>query len=263
MSGGLEKAGPWARLKAATPARIGQARAGQAVALNEVLAFQLAHARARDAVHAPLDTALVVAALQAAGRTSAVVESCANSRDVFLRRPDLGRRLTEASAARLEALRDTAGCDLAVVIADGLSGTGAAAHGPALAVMLCGQAKARGWRAAPVVVATQARVALGDEIAAALDARMVIMLIGERPGLTVPDSLGAYLTFAPRPGRTTDADRNCVSNIHAAGLAAPHAAARLIWLAAEAMRMSRSGVALKDESAPAGLIDGAGDMPSI
>lgn len=236
---------PWSRLRAATPARIAQSRTGRAVALGEVLAFQLAHARARDAVHAPFDADGVAAAIAAAARETVIVRSRASSRDVYLRRPDLGRTLDETSRAAI-ARRS---CDLVIVVADGLSATAAARGGAGLAIELAAAAEGRGLSVGPIAIASMARVALGDEIAAAAGASAVAMLIGERPGLSVPDSLGAYLTFNPKPGVSTDADRNCVSNIHAAGLSPADAVGRILWLLVEARRRGATGVTLKDESA--------------
>ncbi len=233
----------WTALRAYTPARIGLPRAGAAVATRETLAFQLAHALARDAVHDALDPGPLAAALAARSLASLQVHSAAPDRERYLLRPDLGRRLDEASAAALA--RQAGGCDLAIVIADGLSARAAATHAPALVDALW--AKLRGFTIAPIVIAEQARVALGDEIGALLRARLVVVLIGERPGLTAPDSLGAYLTFAPRLGRT-DAERNCLSNIRPEGMSYAEAARRLAFLCGEALRLGLSGVGLKDET---------------
>ncbi|MCX7325184.1 MAG: ethanolamine ammonia-lyase subunit EutC [Hyphomicrobiales bacterium] len=244
MSDFPAKADRWTALKAATPARIGLPRAGQGLALSEVLAFQLAHARARDAVHAALD---VEAIAQVLGPHVLHASSAAPARDCYLRRPDLGRRLADTTAL---ALADAAGdpVDLAIVIADGLSATAVQAHAAPLALRVADLARAAGLTLAPFVIATQARVALGDHIAAQLKTRAVVMLIGERPGLSAVDSLGAYFTHNARPGVSTDADRNCVSNIRDGGLPLEDAAGRLFWLITEARRRGASGVALKDES---------------
>lgn len=234
----------WARLRQTTAARIGLGRVGHALPLGEVLQFQLAHARARDAVHAALDNAALAAAL--APMPVVQVESAAPDRATYLRRPDLGRLLSDRSAALLAG---TGGrCDVVFVIGDGLSATGVQAGAAAL-VKACAQVLGD-LAIGPVVIAQQARVALGDPIGAALGARVCVMIIGERPGLTVPDSLGIYLTFAPRTGRS-DAERNCISNIHAAGGLSPQeAAATLGWLLREALRLQLSGVALKDDQTP-------------
>lgn len=235
----------WARLRAATRARIGLGLAGDSTPLREVLGFQLAHALARDAVHAALDEAALAAAL--APHPVVQVRSAAPDRGTYLRRPDLGRRLDPDNAAGLAA----GGYDVAFVLADGLSATAVQRH--AAPVLHACLERLRGWAVAPVVIATQARVALGDEIGAALGARLVAVLIGERPGLSVPDSLGIYLTYAPLPGRR-DSERNCVSNIHAAGGLRPEAAAaKLTWLMREALTRKLTGTGLKDELDPAAL----------
>ncbi len=235
----------WARLRRTTPARIALGRVGHALPLGEVLDFQLAHARARDAVHAPLD--VVALAAELAPLPMLQVASAAPDRATYLRRPDLGRRLSETSTALLAA---TGGrCDVAFVIGDGLSATGVQA-GAATLLKACA-AQLGDLAVGPVVIAQQARVALGDPIGEALGARVVVMIIGERPGLSVHDSLGIYMTFAPRPGRT-DAERNCISNIHGAGGLSPEDAARTLgWLLREALRLELSGVALKDDQTPA------------
>ena len=236
----------WARLARLTPARIGLGRAGSGLPTREVLRFGLAHAQARDAVHTPMDGDAVSGALAAAGFPSVMVASGAVDRATYLRRPDLGRRLTPEARAALEAATDGP-VDLAVVVADGLSAR--AVHEGAAALLAAFQpAIARaGWRVAPVVIASQARVALGDDIGAALEARAVAVLIGERPGLSSPDSLGIYLTFEPRPGRS-DAERNCISNVRPAGLAYGLAAFKLDWLLTQAFARGLTGVGLKDES---------------
>ncbi|WP_246135260.1 ethanolamine ammonia-lyase subunit EutC [Novosphingobium sediminis] len=236
----------WARLRRTTPARIALGRVGHALPLGEVLDFQLAHARARDAVHAALDTAALEAEL--APLPVLHVASDAPDRATYLRRPDLGRRLSEQSAALLAAAKGKR-CDVAFVIADGLSATGVQA-GAATLLKACA-ARLGDLAIGPVVIARQARVALGDPIGEALGARVAVMIIGERPGLSVHDSLGIYMTFAPRPGRS-DAERNCISNIHGAGGLSPNDAARTLgWLLREALRLELSGVALKDDQTPA------------
>ena len=235
---------PWRGLAALTTARIALGRAGPSLPTRELLALGLAHARARDAVHAALDSRPIADRLAALGLKSAAVESAAGDRRTYLRRPDLGRRLSTASAATLPA---GSGPDIVLVVADGLSAAAAQAHALPLIEAFLRHGQAAGWRIGPVVIATQARVALGDEIGEILGARAVAMLIGERPGLSTPDSLGVYLTFAPRNGRT-DAERNCISNIHAHGLSPEGAAARLAWLLQAAFRLGLTGVDLKDES---------------
>jgi ethanolamine ammonia-lyase small subunit len=247
---------PWAALAGLTAARIALGRAGASLPTEAVLRFDVAHALARDAVHTPLDLAALAERWQEMqGEAAVIVHSRAGDRHIYLQRPDLGRQLDEASATRLAALAATE-TDLAIVVADGLSATGVAAH----ALDLLGELLPRleGLRRAPLVLAGQGRVALGDEIGARLKARLVLVLLGERPGLSSPDSLGAYLTFAPREGRL-DAERNCVSNIRPAGLPLPLAAARLAWLIDAALSRRLTGVGLKDESDVAQL---AGEGPA-
>jgi ethanolamine ammonia-lyase small subunit len=229
----------WLHLARRTPARIALGRSGAGLPTGEVLRFGLAHALARDAVHASLDVDALARDLD---RPCIRVESAAGSRAAYLRRPDWGRRLSDESRARLVAQP----CDLAVMIGDGLSAYAVQAHAAPLMAALRLPAET------PVALAAQARVALGDEIGAALGARAVLVLIGERPGLSAADSLGAYITFGPRAG-LSDADRNCVSNIRAGGLGYGEAATRVRWLLAEAARRGASGIALKDESRRAQL----------
>ena len=233
----------WARLRRTTRARIGLGRVGNAMPLDEVLAFQLAHARARDAVHTSLDVDAVRSGLLPGD--SIAVRSAAPDRDTYLRRPDLGRALDPGCRDVLGAVQPPeGGWDAVVVVADGLSPVGVQQHAVPL-VQAC-LALLPGWAVAPVVVATQARVALGDEVAERIGARLCVMLIGERPGLSVADSVGAYLTYAPRVGRR-DSERNCVSNIHEGGLSYRSAAEVLAWLMTEASRRKLTGVELKDD----------------
>jgi ethanolamine ammonia-lyase small subunit len=236
----------WSQLAALTPARIGLGRSGSSLPTREVLRFGLAHAQARDAVHEPLRPDDLAAELLILGLEAVQVESAAPGREDFLRRPDLGRRLPEESRAALS--RRSGFFDLAIVIGDGLSATAIHRNVAPLLARLLPLLQARKLTLAPVVIATQARVALGDEVGEFLGARIVAMLIGERPGLSSPDSLGAYLTFAPKRGLTDEA-RNCISNIRPGGLGYEEAAFRLDWLASEALRRGLSGVGLKDESA--------------
>jgi ethanolamine ammonia-lyase small subunit len=241
---------PWAALRRATRARIGLGRVGDALPLSDVLDFQLAHARARDAVHAALDVAGIAQALDAVPSAAALrsvpVTSAAIDRPTYLRRPDLGRQLAPSSQDALTRWGEAQpnGWDAVFVVADGLSSVGAQRHAvPLIAACL---ARLPGWRIAPIVVATQARVALGDEIGEALGARICVMLIGERPGLTVSDSLGVYLTYGPKRGRR-DSERNCISNIHGDGMAYDAAADLLVWLMGESRLRKLTGVELKDQ----------------
>jgi ethanolamine ammonia-lyase small subunit len=233
-------------LRDLTPARVGLGRTGASTPTKAWLEFALDHARARDAVHAAFDVPAVVSGLTELGLDALDVSSRASSRKDYLGRPDLGRMLDQDSQHRL-AGRKSGSCQLALVIADGLSPTAVEAHAIELVRNLIPRLAVDGIEIGHAVVASGARVALGDEIGAILEARMVAVLIGERPGLSASDSLGAYLTFAPRPGRT-DAERNCVSNIHGAGLGYDEAALRIAWLIREGLARQVTGVALKDES---------------
>jgi ethanolamine ammonia-lyase small subunit len=227
----------WSALRTSTRARIGLGRTGDALPVKDVLDFQLAHARARDAVHTPLDTASMAQAV--APLRSVMVRSKAADRETYLRRPDLGRQLDPACRAELSGPWDAV-----FVVADGLSPVGVQLHAaPMLKACLD---RLPNWSVAPIVIATQARVALGDEIGALLQADLCAVLIGERPGLSVANSLGIYLTYQPRIGRR-DAERNCISNIHADGLSYAAAADMLAWLMIEARRRKLTGVALKDD----------------
>jgi ethanolamine ammonia-lyase small subunit len=226
----------WARWRGTTQARIGLGRSGDALPTAPLLEFQAAHSRARDAVHGAADFASLAAAL--APHPTLRVHSQAADRTVYLRRPDLGRRIDPADAALLQP----ADYDVAFVVADGLSARAVEAHA-APVLKLCLE-KLADWRIAPIVLAEQGRVALGDEIGAGLNAAAVAVLIGERPGLSVADSLGIYLTWAPRLGRA-DSERNCISNIHGAGMSHAAASDLLVWLLREARRRKLSGVSLK------------------
>jgi ethanolamine ammonia-lyase small subunit len=237
---------PWADLRRHTPARIGLGRSGVALPTAEVLRLAAAHAQARDAVHVALDAAALESQLCDEGWHCVTVASRAASRDEYLRRPDLGRRLVLADAARLQDLAAGA-VEVALVLGDGLSAVALQTHAlPLLAALRTALGDA--FTLAPLVIATQARVALADEIGALLQARVALILLGERPGLSSPHSLGAYLTHAPTVGRS-DAERNCVSNIRPEGLPPEQAAHRIAWLLRESLRRGVSGVALKDDSA--------------
>jgi ethanolamine ammonia-lyase small subunit len=232
----------WAELRSTTAARIALGRAGASLPTRAVLEFELAHARARDAVHAALDVAALCAQLRSDAWDTVEVRSSAADRNAYLARPDWGRRLHADAAAALVLVRPPEAPDVVIVASDGLSPVAAQLHvvpllhalRPLLATLAV----------APVVIATQARVALADEAGAILGARLVISLIGERPGLSAADSLGAYLTFGPRIGRS-DAERNCVSNIRPGGLGFVEAAAQIAALAHAALRQQVSGVHLK------------------
>lgn len=229
---------PFARLRSATPARVGLGRCGHGLPTAALLDFQLAHARARDAVHEPFTPSRLCSGLS--GRDVLVVHSRAPDRQTYLQRPDLGRRLSETDAQQLQR----GAYDVSFVIADGLSAPAVHAHAvPVLTALL---PQLGSWRIAPIVIACQARVALGDEVGERLGSELVAVLIGERPGLSSPDSLGIYLTWQPRLGRL-DSERNCLSNIRSpGGLSYELAAARLLWLMNAARGQKLTGVRLKD-----------------
>jgi ethanolamine ammonia-lyase small subunit len=229
------------RLRSLTPARVGLQAAGAGLATRELLELAADHALARDAVHAELDAAALLRGLVSRGHPVRLARSRADDRRLYLQRPDLGREL---AAECLVDLVPAPG-RLVVVVADGLAAA-AARHALPLLDHLRALAPPL-WNTVPVVIATQARVALGDVIGEAMGAELVVVLIGERPGLSAHDSLGAYLTFSPRRGRT-DAERNCVSSIHPGGLPLAVAAWRIHWLVSSALTRGVSGIGLKDES---------------
>jgi ethanolamine ammonia-lyase small subunit len=235
----------WSGLRRLTAARIGLARSGASLATAPLLAFQLAHARARDAVHEALDLARLNADLAPLGVATIEAASAAPDRQHYLMRPDFGRRLDRGSAATLNA---QAGCyDVVIVVADGLSARAVQTHAAPVLAAVLPALRPETWRVAPLVLVRQGRVAIGDAIAEALGATAVAVLIGERPGLSAPDSMGAYLTWRPGP-RTTDAERNCISNIRPAGIGYADAAFKLVHLLGAMRSRGVSGVQLKDDS---------------
>lgn len=240
----------WLALRRHTSARIALGRTGASLPTTALLDFGIAHAQARDAVHAPLDVAALQAELAALGLPLLSVASRAPDRSAYLARPDWGRSLSPDSRAALEAARTRSGADLVIVISDGLSATGVQQHAAAFVAALLPQLA--GLRLAPLVIATQARVALADEVGALLGARLALSVIGERPGLSSADSLGLYLTYAPQPGRT-DAERNCISNVRPAGLPLAEAALQAADLIRTALAAACSGVALRYEPPAAAL----------
>ncbi|MBB3822046.1 MULTISPECIES: ethanolamine ammonia-lyase subunit EutC [unclassified Xanthomonas] len=251
----------WARLRQLTPARIALGRVGTSLPTAAHLEFQLAHAQARDAVHLVFDPAALQAALRQRGRDSILLQSAAADRHTYLQRPDLGRCLADTAATQLRGQTAVhgGGHDVAVVVADGLSALAVHRHAVPMVEHIDALAVQQGWTVAPVALVAQGRVAVGDEVGELLKARAVIVLIGERPGLSSPDSLGLYLTYAPRVG-LTDAARNCISNIRAEGLSYADATHKLAYLLREAFRRRLSGVQLKDEAEqPALLSDGPAD----
>jgi ethanolamine ammonia-lyase small subunit len=231
-----------ARLRALTPARVALGRTGASQQTGDLLDFQRAHAQARDAVHARLEASSLAAKLAViTGQEVLVLHSTAKDRTTYLQRPDLGRRLNETSRANLPA----GNWDLALIVADGLSAIAVERHALPLLQQLL--PRLEGWRLAPIAVVEQGRVAIGDEIGAALGAQLSVVLIGERPGLSSPDSLGAYITWDPGPSRT-NAQRNCISNIRIGGLNYIAAAKQLSYYLTEARRRQLTGISLKDDS---------------
>lgn len=245
---------PWEQLRQFTAARIALGRTGVSLPTQPQLAFQLAHARARDAVHLPLDTAQLVHDLQLAGCGPAAaylqLDSAAGDRLTYLKRPDLGRRLSVASRAMVLGQAANAGgapSDIALVVADGLSALAVAQNAAPFLARLLPRLQAEHWTLAPVSIVRLGRVAVADEVAECLGARLVVLLIGERPGLSSPDSMGLYATWAPRVG-LTDAARNCISNVRPAGLSYEGAADKLHHLLGQMHQRRLSGVHLKDET---------------
>jgi ethanolamine ammonia-lyase small subunit len=237
---------PWFALRRFTQARIALGRAGHAVPTQALLDFQLAHARARDAVHFPWNVERFAEDLRTMGLESLILRTPIRSRGEYLRRPDRGRTLDAESRRRLDDLED-GDPDVALIVTNGLSSTAVERHGLSLLEAVVACCRSRRIRIGPIALVENGRVALSDEIGFALGARVAVIVVGERPGLSAADSLGIYLTHAPRPGNT-DARRNCISNIRPPeGLSYEAAAAKLIYLTEEAMRRRISGVALKDE----------------
>ncbi|MGD0735061.1 MAG: ethanolamine ammonia-lyase subunit EutC [Terracidiphilus sp.] len=247
MSEEIQSATVALSLRSLTPARVALGRTGVSLPTRALLSFQLSHAQARDAVHARLESASLAATLaQLSACPILCLHSAAPDRTTYLQRPDLGRILDEPSRALLtNQASANLNFDLALIVADGLSALAVERHVPPLMHELLPLLAA--WDLAPITVVEQGRVAIADEIATVLHAQISVILIGERPGLSSPDSLGAYITYDPRPGRT-DAERNCISNIRTEGLSYTQAAAQLAFYLTEARRRQLSGVALKDES---------------
>ena len=237
---------PWQSLKTYTDARIALGQTGGAIPLKEVLQFKLAFAHAKDAVYSELDYPKLEQKLVQLGVPYTKLHSRANSRSVYLQRPDWGRSLNEASAARLKET-PSAEADIAIVLADGLSATAINQHAMPLLQLLIPDLQKNSYRIAPITVVEQARVAIGDEIAYLLRAKLVVVFIGERPGLSSPYSMGAYLTYAPTPG-LTDERRNCISNIRPEGLPYEMAKQKILYLIQESLRLKLSGVDLKDNT---------------
>ena len=250
---------PLLELRRLTPARIALGRAGTSLPTHAQLDFQFAHAQARDAVHLPFDAAGLTEQLSESGYESLLLHSAAATRDSYLQRPDLGRKLSDESARKLSdfAAAHQGGIDLAIVVADGLSALAVHRHAVPFLARMAEQIAEDGWTVSPVVLIEQGRVAVADEIGERLGAKMVVILIGERPGLSSPDSLGLYFTYSPKVG-LTDAYRNCISNIRHEGLSYGMAAHRLLYLMREACRRQLSGVNLKDEAQVQTLVSDPG-----
>ncbi len=240
-----EAAQLWQRLRQFTNARIGLGRVGDALPTKAHLGFQQDHALARDAVHAQVDFATIAAALAPEFPQSIRLKSAALDRATYLKRPDLGRTLHVDSRQHLTEL-PTQPYTVALVVADGLSAVAIERHAAPLLQLLKPKLTELGWSLAPLVLVEQGRVAIGDEIGELLRAELVVILIGERPGLSVADSVGIYLTYAPQRGRN-DAERNCISNIHPQGLSYAAASELLIYLLVQARQRRLTGVGLKDD----------------
>jgi ethanolamine ammonia-lyase small subunit len=239
----------WRALHAQTPARVAIGRAGGSLPTSEWLNFKSSHAAARDAVHAPFDAERLAAEVANLGVPTIVLATAAADKGTYLRHPDRGRQLDAASREKLQSLfAAETHCDLSIVVSDGLSALAADRQAVALLALLLPRLAADGWRLAPIAVVRFGRVALQDEIGSLARAKIGLMLVGERPGLGTPDSLGAYLIYRPRSGNT-DANRNCVSNIHPQGLSFAAAADTLLHLLGESRRRQESGIHLKDDRA--------------
>lgn len=236
---------PWEKLRLHTDARIALGRSGNSLPTKRALEFAFAHASARDAVHIAFDVNKLSDGLAGLGLENIVVSSRATTRQIYLARPDLGRRLDETDAERLEK-RVKEPYDVAIIVADGLSSTAISANAIPFIEGILPQLAKEGLSVGPIVSVRNGRVAIGDEIGALMKARLTVMLIGERPGLSSVDSLGAYLTYAPRVG-LSDAARNCISNIREAGLTPPLAVTKTMWLIREALKRRLTGVDLKEE----------------
>ena len=235
---------PWESLRDFTTARIALGRAGESIPLSREMEFRLAHAHARDAVYSELHREAMIIAMEKFELPLLQLHSQASDRHQYLQRPDLGRMLNAKSSLMVSEY--AAECDICIILADGLSATAINLHGSKLLEILIPLLKSGGFRLSPLCLAMQARVALGDPICSGLGATLSLMLIGERPGLSAADSIGAYLTYRPQPG-FTDESRNCISNIRPGGLSLELAAAKIFYLVQEAFRRNLSGVALKDD----------------
>jgi ethanolamine ammonia-lyase small subunit len=247
---GIEKPDPLQALKAFTPARIGLGRIGSGIPLKAFQEFKLAHAHARDAVYSELDVDGLKAGLEQFCLPLITLHSAAAYREQYLQRPDLGRKLDEASAEEIKNYHLP--CDVAIIIADGLSATAVNSNTNQLLQLLVPMLRSVKLGLAPITLVKQGRVAIGDEIAYALGAKLCLILIGERPGLSAADSVGAYITYAPKPV-LTDESRNCISNIRPRGLNSAAAAKKIFYIIQEAFKSKLTGIGLKDNE---GLLQG-------
>jgi len=243
---------PWQHLSQFTPARIALGRTGMSLPTRANLDFQLAHALARDAVHIPLDFTQLKQRLNQLGFATQVLQSQAENESMYLQRPDLGRLLSLGSLAELQAQPPLA-VDAVIIIADGLSSKAIEHHAVHFIELLLPALQTKAYQIPPLCLVKQGRVAIGDAIAEHYQARFCILLIGERPGLSSPDSMGIYFTYQAQAGISTDADRNCISNIHSNGLSYEQALKKLLFLIDGAEQLKLSGVSLKDETTEAGL----------
>ncbi len=241
-----QRSDPWEELKQFTDARIALGRSGCSILTDEYLRFSMAHARACDTIKMPFDRQMVRKRLEDMGLDVEFAESAAASRDIFIRRPDFGRRLSETSRERLKKLKYP-GADVLIVIGDGLSSKAVHKQAVPLIKEFLPYMEELGLSVGPVVLAKQSRVALGDDIAEVMNCGLVVMLIGERPGLSSPDSLGIYMTYKPFAGRL-ESERNCISNVRPEGLSYERAAFKLAWLVEMAYDLQVSGTKLKDKS---------------
>jgi ethanolamine ammonia-lyase small subunit len=231
-------------LRSMTDARVSLGRHGGGLPTQAQLSFLLDHARAREAVWASVEWTVLTERLEQAGLAVVQADSLAENRSIYVRRPDLGRLLSEDAEKRLKGLAAGKDYDIAIIVADGLSSSAVDINAVPLIAALIPKLVSLGLKPAPVVLANQARVAIGDPVGRALGAKLSIVLVGERPGLSAADSLGAYVTLDPKPG-TSDSCRNCVSNIRDGGLAIHEAADTIVSLVRDMLRTNVSGVALK------------------
>ena len=238
---------PWHSLKQFTPARIALGRAGMSLSTQACLDFQLAHALARDAVNIPLDFAELEQRLHKCGLQTLTLQSQAENQRIYLQRPDLGRLLNASAMISLQNC-PTIQTDAVIVVADGLSSKAIDHHAEPFLSLLVPELLLKGYRLPPICLVKHGRVAIGDVIAEHFAARLCIMMIGERPGLSSPDSMGIYFTYQAKAGLSTDADRNCISNIHKDGLTYQQALTKLLYLVEESEKLQLSGVNLKDQT---------------